>query len=204
MRDLAFVLVMVGGITISIAQSTRPLSVAISTHQPSLPGQNIDQLFSSPFHPGLTVGTNFSLNQDSTHQLLETAKLGYFYHEYNQQALQLYSEFSYRLRFHAQLQGVVRVGAGYLHSFPRLSAYTATPRGDYRERSNWGRPQLMLTTSIGLQYFISSTTRLFVEYQGWGQYPFVQQYVPLLPYTAFHIGLHLPLSLSKKTSHENR
>jgi hypothetical protein len=182
---------------------TVPLTLAVNSTQPSLPLQKGKNFFTTPIHGGGAVGTAFRLNQDSIHHLIQTAKLGFLYHQYNQTALQLHSEFSYGYQFHSRWKSVIRLGAGYLHSFPQLSQYQRQDDGSYQTKPGTGRPPVMVSSALELRYQLperwSDNTHVFLTYQFWLQYPFVRQDVPFLPYTTIQLGLQVPLQLSKST-----
>ena len=177
----------------ALAQKTEiPISFSVFNNGTSLPGAGYVGVFSKTIHPGFDIGTYHLYKAAAKHDLYQTFKLGYFYHQYNQQAIQLYSELGYRYKTNAGFYGEGLLGAGYLHSFADVQQFKWED-GHYVKKTNWGRPQLMATASLALGYnFETKHTlplRLFLQYQFWMQTPFVNKYVPLLPNAALHLGI---------------
>lgn len=58
----------------------------------------------------------------------------------------------------------------------------------------------MLSTSLALGYttaaLAATPVRFFLGYQFWLQSSFVEQYVPVLPNTALHVGVSIALRTS--------
>ncbi len=185
------------------AQEKIPISLTYQNHQTAKPFSEMGNFVQKPIHSGFTLGTAFNLNKDTVHKLKQTAKLGYLYHQYNQKAIQLFSELDYQHHFATHWSGIARLGAGYMHSFPDVETFSLNGNGQYEENPNSGRPQLMVTGSIGIQYHLKKRKRdilrIRLTYQPWLQYPFVNEYVPLLPYSTFSIGLEKPI----RWSHED-
>ena len=182
-----------------IAQSnSRPLNVSVFSNAASLPPGVLTKLFSEPLHPGITIGTAFRYNSHPKHALFQTAKLGYFYHRYSQHAIQLYSEAGYRYHTNVGLDFGPMLGGGYLHTIPATQVFVLNENGQYKRKNNLGSPQAMISTALELGYtpnkMAPTPIRFYLNYQFWLQFPFVRQYVPLLPGTAMHLGVSVPFS----------
>lgn len=179
-----------------------PLVVTVCNNATLLPGSGKLGVFGIPVHPGFTVGTAFRYNQHPQNELFQTATLGYHYHHYVQHSLRLYSEFGYRRHFKSPWDAGTRLGIGYLHSIPDHQIFELDSEGRYQKQSSWGRPQFMASLAVEAGYSIPNRNdtnfRLFVAYQFYLQMPFVQEYVPLMPNTAFHLGVALPFFYTKK------
>ena len=183
------------------AQKELPISISWSNNQTTKPFQQFDGFFKEPIHSGIAAGTAFKLNNDTLQQLWQTANLGFLYHEDNQTAIQLYSEFMYRYQFHERWNAVAKAGLGYMHAFRDMPAFKLQDDGTYEQVSNNGRPQVMFTGAIGMAYQFKlkklERFRVRLTYQPWFQFPFVNEYVPLLPYTALRLGVEVPLNLEE-------
>ncbi len=170
-----------------------PVSLAYQSHQTATPFTRLAGLIQQPVHSGVVAGTAFPFNTDTIHRLRQTAKLGYLYHSHNQKAVQLYSELAYQFHFADHWSGLARLGLGYMHSFPDVGTFTLNGNGRYEATATTGRPQAMLTSSLGVQYHWKRQStdwlRLRLTYQPWLQYPFVKEYVPLLPYSALSLSI---------------
>lgn len=172
-----------------------PLVVTVFNTGTQLPGSGVAGVFTLPMHPGISAGTEFRYNKKVKNQWFQTAKAGVSWHRYVQTAVQLYSETGYRRAVWRGVAAELRLGAGYLHSIPGTELFEAK-NGGYQEKSRFGRPQIMASGAFGLSYTLPrgpNPPRFFVDYQFLLQMPFVKSYVPLLPNTALHLGVGVPL-----------
>ncbi|KAA5536866.1 hypothetical protein F0919_04120 [Taibaiella lutea] len=176
----------------SAQQTEIPISISVFNNGTSLPGSGILGVFSKTIHPGFDIGTYHLYKSATKHDFIQTFKLGYFYHQFNQHAIQLYSEFGYRYKTNTGFYAEGLLGVGYLHSFADVQQFKFK-NGRYVKKANWGRPQLMATASIDAGYNFQTKQqlplRIFLQYQFWMQTPFVNKYVPLLPNAALHLGI---------------
>ena len=115
-------------------------------------------------------------------------KLGCFFHRYIQHAVLIYTESGIRYT-HGKLGISAMLGAGYLHSIPATGRFRQKSDGTYTSFGKFGRPQAMLGLTLGLDYPITPSNRVFTRFQTLVQTPFVPGYVPLLPVNQFHLGL---------------
>jgi hypothetical protein len=171
-----------------------PLIISVFNVATLLPGASGNF---SPIHPGLSAGTAFRYNHSTKNQWFQTAKLAVSYHQYVQTSVQLFSEVGYRRDIWRGFGAEMRIGAGYLHSFPGVEVFKFK-NGVYEKKPRTGRPQLMVTSAVGISYMVQSgkfPPRFFVDYQFYLQMPFINQYVPLVPNTVVHAGVALPLAM---------
>jgi len=162
--------------------------------------------FTRPIHPGISGGIEFAHNRSEINRWFQTAKLGILYHQYSQTAVQLYSEVGYRRSVWRGLSAEFRIGAGYLHSFTDVPIFRLNSEGTYEQVSKFGRPQFMTGAALGLGYTFHKAShpwRLQLDYQFYVQMPFINEYVPLLPVNALHLGGAIPLSVFKKQKNIN-
>lgn len=183
-----------------------PLSLSVFNNGTALPGSGFAGVWNRSVHPGLQAGYQHTYRKRPNSSLFQTAKLGYFYHRFAQQAIQLYTEVGYEYRLAFGLYGALTAGGGYLHAFPGVEVYKMH-NGNYKTGAGWGRPQAMFSTALTVGYDLERCTsvpvRPFVQYQFWMQAPFVKGYVPLLPNTALHIGIQYTFKRKNGTQHEN-
>ena len=177
------------------AQQHRPLSVAVLANATALPTRS-GEIFRSP-HPGLVLGTAFRYNESPKNQLAQTLKLGYIYHQFVHHSVLLYSEFEYKRMLSSRINVSGAIGLGYVHLFPATEVFWRNDQGQYEKKPNWGRPQLMGSTALGIGYLLNPAGakpfEIFTRYQFFVQGPFVRQYVPVLPNTAIQLGVNYPL-----------
>lgn len=177
-----------------------PLSISVFNNGTMLPGEGHLGVFSKTIHPGIALGTNHLYGSGKHHYLFQTLKLGYFYHHYSQHAIQLYSELGYGYKIVPGISIAALLGIGYLHSFSDVQQFSFK-NGEYVQKTNWGRAQLMGSFSLqlgyGLEKLLHQPIGIFLQYQFWIQAPFVNKYVPILPNNAVHLGVHFPLKLKR-------
>lgn len=181
----------------------RPIHISVFSNATLLPGSGFAGIVNTPTHPGFTIGSGFNYRQTEHNSLFQTFKLGYFYHRLAQHALQLYSEAGYQHQFNCGFSFRTLLGLGYLHSIPDMEVFELNSDGEYERAGRLGRPQGMGGLTIGIGYNINKKSnhpmRIGLDYQVWFQFPFVQEYVPVLPNTTLHLSFtyHIPKSTSK-------
>lgn len=169
-----------------------PLIASVFNQATLLPGT---AFFSKPVYLGVSVGTAFRYNKSTRNEWFQTAKIAVSRHQYVQTAVQLFSEAGYRRAIWGGIGAELRLGAGYLHAVPATEVFQLK-NGVYESAKRGGRPQFMGTAAVGLGYQLPKgrrAPRVFVEEQFWLQMPFVKSYVPLMPNTALHLGVSIPL-----------
>ena len=169
---------------------SRPLVLSIFNNATLLPGAGKLGVWGTPVHPGISLGTEFLYSAHPRHDWFQTAKFAYHYHRYIQHSVQLMSELGYRYHFGSPLDLESRFGLGYLHSISAAQIFELND-GVYEQKTSLGRPQALASLSLGFGYQLpaANAPRVFLAYQFYMQFPFVNEYVPILPNTAVHLGL---------------
>ena len=175
-------------------KTAQPLVISAFNNATLLPGQGVLGIWGTPLHPGLSLGTEFPLKAQEKSLFLQTLKLGYFYHQYVQHGIQLYTETGYR-KYLNTWDLEARLGAGYLHSIAATTVFELDDAGRYNQLHTLGRPQFMASLALGAGYTINTDYRIFLNYQFYLQMPFVREYVPLVPNSAVHLGIMLPVKI---------
>jgi len=198
---LCLLLMVLHSATTTMAQDHSPkdrhLLLSVFNSGTQLPGNFI----TVPVHPGVSAGIEFAHNRSTVNRWFQTARLGLLHHQYSQTAVQLYSEGGFRRSVWRGLSAEVRVGLGYLHSFTDVPIFKLNSEGTYKRVSKFGRPQFMTGGALGMGYTFHKSAhpwRLQLDYQFYVQTPFINEYVPLLPVSALHVGSVIPLSVFKK------
>lgn len=174
-----------------------PLSVAISNNATQLPSL---RLFTTPVHPGITIGTEYSYNKAAKHQFFQTLNLGYVYHRYLHHAINLYTEGGYRFRTPKGFSIATKIGAGYQQEISDTHIFKTNDDGDYEQTRRLGRPQFTAGFALQPSYSLGQQKEwtIFLEYRFFIQAPFVKQYVPVLPNTVLQLGVSRMLFPSSK------
>ncbi len=172
-------------------RSQFPVVVSVFNVASELPGTGYLGVFTTPVHPGVSVGSEYTYNSSPSHQLFQTAHLSYLFHQYAQHGIQLYSEFGYRYWLKNGLHFGPKLGIGYLHSIPDAQVFKLNEDGTYDRKFNFGRAQFMadFVIQLGYEFRRDNPIDVFLNYQFFMQMPFVNEYVPILPNSALHVGV---------------
>lgn len=169
-----------------------PLEVSGFNNGNFMPGKGVAGVWSKKFHPGIRLGSRYTYLNNSKHNLFQTLRLGYFYHEHAQKGIQLYTEFGYRFKFSPSWFAEATIGGGYLLSMVDLEQFVFD-QGVYQEKGWKGRNQWMagLAISPGYSFYAQNgfPMDLYLSYHFWVQSPFVNKYVPILPNNSVHLGV---------------
>jgi hypothetical protein len=151
-------------------------------------------------HPGFEAGYEFNWSTKEKHDWFQTFKAGYFYHRFVQHGIPLYTQFGYRYKWGDRIRATTAIGAGYMHAVPATAVLEMNSSGDYKNGKGFGRGQAIANLSVGVHYQTHFWKKpvLTLQYQQRIQTPFVQSYVPLLPYNSLHLGFTLPLKTASK------
>ena len=174
---------------------TKPISIELINNATLLPPASITAIATQPLHLGLAVGYEFGWKEKIHSKWYQNAKLGYYYHQFASQNIQLYSEFGYRqsIKKFAINGGLL---GGYLHQLPLSKKFVLQSDGTYASNRNYGRSQAMIGATVGIGYnlrTIENPLRLLLSYQFWVQTPFVAGYVPVLPNGTLLVGFQFKL-----------
>ncbi|MBL7814850.1 MAG: hypothetical protein JNL70_07565 [Saprospiraceae bacterium] len=169
---------------------SKPFSAQILNNATMLPPASLTATFNQPLHAGAALGYEFGWRETDKAKWFQSAKLGYFYHQFAYQAIQLYTEGGYRRSFNRlSVEGGLLMG--YMHQFLLSRRAVLQSDGTYKADNGWGRPQFMAGADVGLGYNFGSKEkpqRLTLNYQFWVQTPFAKGYVPVLPNGSLLLG----------------
>jgi hypothetical protein len=188
--------------TILQAQSNQYLSVAFTDNASAYPFGILVGYFEAPLHPGVEIGWGKTFKQKPKHDWYRELKLGYFYHRFVQHGISLSLNYGYRYKFPKHFVADVALGAGYFHSIAATEVLKLDDKGNYENAKGIGRPQIMGALTLGGGYIIplknGTPLKLWLQYQTRIQAPFVNAYVPILPYDQLALGVTFTLPSNKK------
>lgn len=196
-RTLFFCFLLMGGIQ---ANAQRSYSLSFFNNATQLPLASFSAVWKQPMHPGICAGYEFHWKEGS--KWFQTVKVGFYYHQFVQSGIQLYTDFGYRKTFDKGFFVDASVGLGYLHAIPLTEQAKLNSNGDYEIKNGIGRAQVMtgLTPGFGYRFQLKdSQLSVFTAYQIWLQLPFVPGYVPLLPNGSVHIGARLSINKNSQS-----
>ena len=175
------------------AQKGKYYRFAISNSHTAKPLGSFVSLFYKEFHPGFEISRGKILKVKNKHQWFGELTLSYLYHRWVQQNLAISANGGYR-RFLGESWGAsAKLGAGYQLSMPAGKVYAITDNG-LKEKGHTLRSQAIAAISIGADKTINKRgVKLFMDYQQKIQMPFINEYVPLLPYNTMLLGASFPI-----------
>jgi hypothetical protein len=160
------------------------------------PFSHLGKLITSVQHPGVEFGYSFNWKTRTKHDWYQEVKLGYFDHRFVQHAITLYTDFGYRYKFSKKWAAQAALGTGYLHSIPATAQLTLQDNGEYKSGKGIGRMQALAAVNIGAAHIFNPSSlkpvKAFITYQQMLQLPFINAYVPLLPYNNLLLGVTIP------------
>jgi hypothetical protein len=177
------------------------LSAAFTNNHSAYPFSSFASLVTGEWHPGFEVGTGFNWKVKKRHDWYQEFRIGYFYHQFVQHGIPLYTSFGYRYKFGRHWQAQAGLGAGYLHSIPAHDRAKLNSNGEYELIKDAGRAQAMVVFNLGVGYNFALHTKhpwqAFLTYQQRIQTPYVKSYVPLFPYNSLMVGFKRSLHKSQ-------
>jgi hypothetical protein len=197
-RSIALLLSLFSFTTL-IAQKKRSeaISLAITNHQSAYPFNKLGALITEEKHLGFEAGYAFNWKTGKRHDWSQTFKAGYFYHRFVQHAIPIYTQLGYQYKLKEHWRFGTALGAGYLHSIPDMTVLSRNEAGDYEKDNGIGRPQVLINLTFHAQYNFKWNAQkqlaVFLQYQQQLQTPFINSYVPLLPYNALGLGVKMPI-----------
>jgi hypothetical protein len=172
-------------------------SLAITNHQSAYPFNKLGALIAKEKHLGFEVGYAFNWKTGKKHDWSQTFKAGYFYHRFVQHAIPLYTQLGYHYKLKEHWRLGAALGVGYLHSISDMSVLSMNEAGEYEKDNGIGRPQVLINLTFHAQYNFKWNAQkqiaVFLQYQQQLQTPFINSYVPLLPYNALGFGVKMPI-----------
>jgi hypothetical protein len=170
------------------------ISLALTNNHSAYPFSSFSKLVTGTWHPGFEMGTGFNWSERKKHDWYQEFKLGYFYHQFIQHGIPLYTNVGYRYKFSKHWNAQTGLGAGALFSIPDQDRYKLNDDGNYEKISSL-RIQGMFVFNIGVGYKMELTKKFpletFLTYQQRIQTPYVPSYVPLLPYNSLMLGVKM-------------
>jgi hypothetical protein len=153
----------------------------------ALPFVGAPQLFYSNYHPFITVGGRMIWKEKRKHAWEQTFNVGYIYHRFVQHGIPLFTETIYRHNI-GRWDVRAHLGLGYLQSIAATQRFELNQLGEYERVRSIGRAQAMGKLSFSGAYWLSPDFSLSLNYGVLMQGPFVNSYVPALPYNTIQLG----------------
>jgi len=165
-----------------------PINISLFNEATALP---FTRFLTFPVHPGIQVGTEFNYKIKTQTRFYQTANISYFYHNYLNQGIGLYTEvaYEYRLKFGLAFTGLF--GLGYMHTFATTEEFTFT-NGQYEKKTDRGNARLFPSLSLDIGYYIikdkPNSPKIFLRYQSWIEFPYSPGFIPAMTHINLHVG----------------
>ena len=196
MRYFVLAILLMAAITVQAQRQHKNWSLAVTNHNTAKPFSKFSSLFGGVVHPGIRASYGFNWQTKPKHDWVQQFHVGYFFHRFVQHAIPLYTDLGYKYKFSKSFSATAAIGAGYMHSIPATAVLESNDEGVYISAKGIGRAQAIATFTLEARYqFKSATPRpmsLFINYQQQLQAPFIDSYVPILPYNGVALGLSIP------------
>jgi hypothetical protein len=177
-----------------------PLSISLFNESTAIP---YTRFFTTPVHPGLQLGTEFSYINKKHSRLFQTANLCYFYHNHLAQGVGIYTELGYEYRLKLGLAFQSLLGVGYMHTFATADEYTFS-NGHYEKKTDKGNARLFPSLSFDIGYYIKKSEKnspeIFIRYQSWIEYPYSPDFIPVMTHISLHAGVKFFITEKVKKS----
>lgn len=182
---------------LSPAYAQTPLRISVFNEATAMP---FTRFISTPVHPGLQVGTEFSYKNTKHHYLHQTLNAGYVYHRYLYQGGYVNTQLAYDYKFGFGLNLKAALGVGYMHTFTTQQEYRLI-NGHYEQKPDRGNARVMPSFSLGLGYRLKkgdTAPEVFTYYQTWVEYPYSPGFIPLMAHTNLHLGIKIYINKNKQ------
>ncbi len=154
----------------------------------------------SPLHLGIKAGIDYQWNSNNTHQLVQSGNLAYFYHQYFQHAVQLYTEVAYDIHLENGWRiNPFSIGGGYVLSVLDMSTVewnTTTQQFEtvgFPANNNW---LISVGAGVGYESNLKIQDRpitFLLDYRLQIQGIVMRENVPFAAYSPLMIGVSMPL-----------
>ncbi|MBD2705486.1 hypothetical protein IC229_33050 [Spirosoma sp. BT702] len=166
-----------------------PIRLSVFSESTSIPF--VDGFITRPIHPGVSLGTEWALKRLPKSRLIQGLSAGYYYHQSLTQGFFLSTDIRYEVRLPLSLYASLGVGVGYLHTF-RTGNEFRLEDGQYVLKKDNGNSHAMLSLPLELGIRLGrnglESSKLFVQYQPWVEYPFSPGFIPLMTHTNLVVG----------------
>lgn len=173
------------------------LKISIYNNQTYMPFVGFSNVWQSKMHPGAAVSFEKNIKQKERLGYYYSLNAGVFNHRFIQTGVQLYANLGVRFNLPKSFHIDAELGGGYLHSILHQKTFKKQDDGSYEQTKSIGRPQAMFALAFALSKDFNIKEKkytAFIKYQPWFQLPYINNYVPLLPNNALHLGVGFPLT----------
>lgn len=184
--------------TLSASDKNYAIHISLFNESTAIP---FTRFFTTPIHPGLQIGTEFTYLNKKRSRLFQTVNAYYYYHRYLAHGVGLSSDLGYEYRFPFGLSFSALFGVGYLHTVSTAKEYTLKD-GTYILKKDRGNPRVTASLSLEIGCYVKpskpTSPKLFLRYQSWVEYPYSPGFIPLMTHINLHVGTLFYISKKSK------
>jgi len=184
--------ILVAMVIIIVAQSKvysqwkpQNLQVAFLSESVSVP---FGQIVTNPVHPGVSVGTDLHVKDQTSWYRSFGVEAGYYYHELYEHAIMLDGVYKFGHTFNFKLRANLTGALGYKHSILSGDTYYLKS-GEYVEKQHPGKSQVNTKIGFGLAYPVTNRFSVTADYQGMIAIPYSpDQGMPFSTHALLKVG----------------
>lgn len=173
------------------------LNISLFNEATAIPFTKIITL---PVHPGLQAGVETDYRSWKHSRIYQTINLSYFFHNHLNQGLGINTESGYEYRSGSGLSIGGLLGIGYMHTFATTEEFVFKG-GKYEKEADRGNARFFPSLSLDAGYYITPgslySTRVFIRYQSWIEYPYSPDFIPVMAHISLHAGVRFHISKAR-------
>ncbi len=168
----------------------KTITITFLSESVSLP---FGQIVTSPVHPGISVGADLWVKEQTPWYRSLGVEAGYYYHELYEHAIMLDAVYCFGYTFGFKLRINLIGSMGYKHSILSGETYFFE-NGEYKARQHPGKPQFNTKIGTGLAYPVTNRISLTADYLGMIAIPYSpDQGMPFATHAFLRAGVKIKL-----------
>lgn len=161
------------------------LNVSFISESVSVP---FGQVVTSTTHPGISIGTDLWIKDQTSWYRSFGVDASYYYHELYEHAIMLDAVYKFGYTFNFKLRANLTGALGYKHSILSGDTYILKS-GEYVEKQHPGQPQVSTKIGFGLAYPVTNKLSVTADYQGMLSIPYApEKEMPFSTHALIKIG----------------
>ena len=168
----------------------KTLNVAFISESVSVP---FGQIVTNPVHPGVSVGTDLMIKDQTAWYRSFGVEAGYYYHELYEHAIMLDAVYKFGFTFGFKLRTNLIGALGYKHSILSGDTYVLKS-GEYVAKQHEGQPQVNTKIGLELAFPVNDKISITGSYLGMIAIPYApEKEMPFATHALLKIGTIIKL-----------
>ena len=181
----AIIMIIIAQTQVYSQWNPKTLNVAFISESVSVP---FGQIVTNPVHPGVSVGTDLMVKDQTSWYRSFGVEAGYYYHELYEHAIMLDGIYKFGYTFNFKLRANLTGALGYKHSILSGDTYVLKS-GTYTAQQHPGKSQVNTKIGFGLAYPVTNKVSLTADYQGMIAIPYApEKEMPFSTHALLKIG----------------